>query len=289
MDTKPLETEALDFIKSKVACYGYRIAVLNFDEDGCDFLIIRKTENYKCKCLRCQSKGRSIFPNTSSVVIPKPYVRDDFLVFVYLKPEDVDAVVVYLFLADDIKSYWEDKGDHYYLYLSKDFMGKERNDEFLFKKDRASVIESLLADVGRVSNSDSVNALLDLEFYYKMWQKTGGLPSLEYLRELDNGDIFEIIGTKRFVFLICALIIQNCDSDISLSVDWAYFPLKTKNVCERGAKGYVEGRTYYSEVAITYRSTWVKELISESGELAGYHLHIGDNEEYVNTYVWRLI
>lgn len=288
MDTKPLETEAMDYIKSRVARYGYKYAELNFDKDGCDFLIIEKDEHYKYKYLRCQSKGRSIFPNASNIEIPKSYVREDFLVFVYLKPEDVDSVAGYMFMADDIKSHWKDKGDTYCLYLDKDFICKEQNKKFLFDKDRASNIQKLLTTVGGETSSDTVSALSDSDFYFKMWQKTGGLPSLEYLYEVfDNKHIANLLNEPKFLLLICALIIQNRDSDFRFSVDWAFAAIKVMNICGSEKDGYVEGTTYFSDVAITYRNTWVKELISGSGELAGYHLHIGDKEERVDAYIWR--
>lgn len=291
MDTKPLETEAMDYIRSKVARFGYKFAELNFDEDGCDFLIvkiIKKDKHYKYKCLRCQSKGRSIFPNASNIEIPKSYVGEDFLVFVYLKPEDVDSVADYMFTADDIKSRWNDKGETYYLYLDKDFIRKEKNNKFLFDKDRASIIQKLLTTVGSETNPDTVSALSDSDFYYKMWQKTGGLPPLEYLCKVSDDEYFaNLLNEPKFLFLICALIIQNRDSDFQFSVDWAFEPIKGMNICGGEKDGYVGGTTYFSDVAITYRNTWVKELNTESGELAGYHLHIGDKEESVDAYIWR--
>ena len=121
-----------------------------------------------------------------------------------------------------------------------------------------------------------------------MWQKTGGLPSLEYLCEVFDNEYIDILYNEpKFLLLICAQIIQNRDSDFRFSVDWAFAPIKVMNIHGSEKDGYVEGTTYFSDVAITYRNTWVKELISESGELAGYHLHIGDKEESVDAYIWR--
>jgi len=88
MDTKPLELEALNYIESLVARYGYTFFNPNYDEKGGDFIInLEKEENIYCG-LKCQSKGRRISPNGSNVVIPKGYVVDGFLVFVYVRPEN---------------------------------------------------------------------------------------------------------------------------------------------------------------------------------------------------------
>lgn len=107
MDTKPLEHEALHEIQSKMARFGYKYANINFDENGGDFYIIGEIDNNRCVYLRGQSKGRSINNNSSNVVIPKDYVQDGFLVFVYVKPEDPDDVATFLYTTEDIKTYGE--------------------------------------------------------------------------------------------------------------------------------------------------------------------------------------
>lgn len=70
MDTKPLELEALNELESKVARYGYKYARINYDDDGGDLYIIEECEGNTLSYLRCQSKGISIYPSHSSVVIP---------------------------------------------------------------------------------------------------------------------------------------------------------------------------------------------------------------------------
>lgn len=288
MDTKPLELEALNEIESKVARYGYKYARINYDEDGGDLYIIEKCEGNTLSYLRCQSKGRSIYPSHSSVVIPKSYISEDFLVFVYVKPMDLDDVETYLYTANDIVSVWEESEKSYSLYLSKDFISEKSNDKYLFKKDRALIIRELLTSVGRKQYADIVRAMSEIDFYFNMWRKTGGLPSIEYLRDLSNNEeMLEFVGMAKFVFLICALIIQNQENDISLSVDWAYSFIKNRSPITNEIQECKSGKTFFTYATITYYKTWVRELLSNEGNILGYQLHMADDEESVNACVWR--
>lgn len=165
MDTKPLEHEALHEIQSKMARFGYKYANINFDENGGDFYIIGEIDNNRCVYLRGQSKGRSINNNSSNVVIPKDYVQDGFLVFVYVKPEDPDDVATFLYTTEDIKTLWRENDNSYTLYLSKDFIYNGENNRFLFKKTRAKIVDNLLTIFGEESRQIYINAVSDSGFY----------------------------------------------------------------------------------------------------------------------------
>lgn len=291
MDTKPLENEALNHIESLLARYGYKYAELSFDEDGADFFVIRKVEinaSIYWKILRCQSKGRDVSQHNSSVVIPQTYVRDGFLVFVYVKPEDVDETKTYLYTAEDMLSVWKKRNDDYVLNLSKEFNSQKENENYLLNKDRATLIEYELMENGREISDSDANDLNDIAFYFKMWRKTGGLPSIEYIKDVFADETMSyLIDTEKFVFLLCSSIIQNQDNDSSLAIDWAFGILKEFK-CNKGEiPDFKEGRTFCSDVAVTYHRTWVKEIESPDGKVSGYHLHIGDKEDSVDAYVMK--
>ena len=208
MDTKPLEKEAVSQITALLLKYGFKCAELSFDEDGADLFLIKKDDrgtDVYWKCLRCQAKGRDVSRNSSHVVILDSYVREDFLVFVYVKPEDVDCAKTYLYTASDIQEFWGNKSGEYDLYLPKDFVFREENEKYLFNKSRKVVIDDLLKDVDNDLLTKDVNALTEAEFYFRMWQKTGGLPPVEYLIDLfSNDNMSYLMDTEVFVFMLCA-------------------------------------------------------------------------------------
>lgn len=292
MDTKPLEHEALDYVSSLLLRYGYKCADLSFDEDGADIFVILKLagkDSVYWKCMRCQSKGRDVSQRSSSVVIPQRYVDDDFVVFVYVKPEDVDNSKTYLFTAGDIRDSWKQRNDEYELYLPKNYCCNRENDKFLFNKNRAVIIEQLLTDTDRGLKDRDVNALTEAEFYFEMWKKTGGLPPVEYLLDVFADDNMDYLAdTEVFIFMLCASVVVNYKIfDQRLSIDWAFEDLKGFGCREDGFIDMKRGKSYRSDVAIAFCRTFVQELLSENGKIAGYHLHIADDEEAVDARVMR--
>lgn len=290
MDTKLLEHEALDWITSSLSRYNKRFVKMSFDEDGADFYIVKKEESESSltlKCLKGQSKGRNITKRSEDIVISKEYVTDNFLVFVYVKKEDTDEAVTYMYSADDIRNTWKDAEDNYKLYLPKDFNHKEANQIYLFNKQRSEIIDKLLDEVGESRNEVEVSNLSDAEFFFKMWQKTEGLPSIEYISGIFSVDDLLDVGIKNIIFLLCASVIKNDSSDTSLSIDWAFKWLKDVSGDSEGLVIVNEGQLFRSDVAITYGRTWVQELLSSDGSVDGLLLHIGDSEEFVEAYVMK--
>ena len=120
-----------------------------------------------------------------------------------------------------------------------------------------------------------------------MWQKTGGLPSIEYIRSIFSVDDMQDVGIRFFVFLLCASVIKNDSSDFSLSIDWAFSWLKAISIDSEELVLKDNGQIFYSDVANTYSRTWVKEILSMKNEVDGFHLHIGDSEESIDAYVMK--
>ena len=284
MDTKPLELEALNYIESLVARYGYTYFNPNYDENGGDFIIsIEKEDGVYCG-LKCQSKGRNVSSSDSNVVIPKVYVIDIFLVFVYVRPENPDQTKVYLYTSNDIRTSWNDNGKSYSLNLSRNFTNSNENEKYCLNKLRSDIIGELLSGVeGRIKCED----VQTIEYLYGLWEKTGGLPSVQYLHDVYDNNMSFILDAKKFIFLLCAIVIQNKDDDFSLSIDWAFLPLKNISGDNEAVYESNGGHTYHSNVAITYYKTWVREIMSQDEQLLGYHLHIGDNEESIDAYVMK--
>ena len=192
-----------------------------------------------------------------------------------------------MYSAEDIRNAWEHKEDNYRLYLPKDFNLKEQNQKYLFNKKRSETIDLLLDKVGVERNEVDVNNLSDAEFFFTMWQKTGGLPSIEYIRSIFSVDDMQDVGIRFYIFLLCASVIKNDSSDFSLSIDWAFSWLKAISIDSEELVLKDNGQIFYSDVAITYSRTWVKEILSMKNEVDGFHLHIGDSEESIDAYVMK--
>lgn len=288
MDNKPLELEALNYVESKVASYGYSYADPNFDKDGGDFLILREMSDTSLKVLRCQSKGRTLHRSNSNICIPEKYIRSSFLVFVYLRPLNPDDVKVYLYTGDDIKSKWKKGAGCYRLDIDKEFLYNKENNLYLLDNNRSSVIGKILDRLDGSYDYEQVSAISDTDFYFRMWQQMEVLPPLEYLRFLnDTSELLDLITTGKFIFMLSAIVVQNQKYDNSLSIDWAFVSLKY-SYCELEKEiDFVQGRKYHSYVETLYRSTWVEEMLNDNNQLLGYHLHIGDKEEYIDAYVLR--
>lgn len=285
MDTKPLELEALNHIKSLVEKYGYNCCELDYDKNGGDFLILKEKGGNVYYGLGCQSKGRKVFPNSSNVIIPKGYVIDGFMAFVYVRPQDPDETKVYLYTANDIRISWKYDGKSYLLYLPKDFTSRKENEKYYLNKERSEIIGGLLESVSREIKHEEIQAV---ENCCSLWRETGGLPSVEYLCDVfKDDDLYYIFDTRKFIFLLCAVVIQNKDDNCSFPIDWAFLPLKNISGDTEAVIETNEGHLYYSNVTTTYYKTWVSEILSQDGQLLGYHLHMGDDEESINAYVMK--
>lgn len=293
MDTKPLETEALNQIKALLGRYGFQYAELNFDEEGADFFTVKKVlhdSQVYWRCMKSQSKGRDVSRHCSNIRIPRSYVTDDFLVFVYVKPEEVDDANTFLFTAEDIRNTWKETREEYELYLPKDFISRQENETYVFNKTRSTIINDLLDCVSKERKDEDVRNLSDAEFYFKMWQKTGGLPPVEYIIDIfmseDNMSV--LADTGIFIFLLCASVIDNYDFYESLlSIDWAFAYLKEYWNRIDEFENVAKGRSYRSDVALTFFNTWVLELLSNDGQIIGYHLHMSDDEEAIDARVMK--
>ena len=286
MDTKPLELEALCHIQSLVSRFGYSYTNPNYDKKGGDFFIIKEGTENICYSLKCQSKGRKTFPNSSLVKIPHGYVVENFLVFVYVRPENPDETKTYLYTANDIRSTWKFDGKNFSLKLSKDFIDQQENEKYYFDNNRSKIISELLEYTGRRMSYELFHSV---DYYYLLWQKRGIIPSIEYIRDVfENDDLYDIFDTRKFIFLLCVSVIQNSkEDDRSLSIDWAFWPLKDISSDNCKNLKFNDGPTHISATSVTYSKTWVSELLSNEDYPIGFHLHIGDKEESVDAYVLK--
>ena len=139
MDTNQLEKQAENYISSQLSKFDFLVSKPLYDKNGCDLQILDHASN-PTRLLRIQSKGRSI-SNDTNVEIPKKYVNDNFVLFVYLIDENRNEHL-YAFFDEQIKLFPSD-AKHYNIFFPKKTFGKRFADN-LFSMDYAGKIRELL-------------------------------------------------------------------------------------------------------------------------------------------------
>jgi hypothetical protein len=103
-DTSILENIAEDKISFELQKYDLLVAKPKSDRSGTDLLVFAEIAD-SVKFCRIQSKGRSLEYSTKSYIeIPKDYVTDGFLVFLYIY-FSFNSEELYVFLPTDIRQW----------------------------------------------------------------------------------------------------------------------------------------------------------------------------------------
>ncbi|MCF6211839.1 MAG: hypothetical protein L3K24_14450 [Gammaproteobacteria bacterium] len=142
MDTKPMEEQAESFVKHELIKHKFNVVKPCFDEEGADLLII---DNIKCKftnILKVQSKGRSLNKNGSSITIPISYVKNDFVVFLYVVSEALESTLFTFFYEDIVK--WKSNEKNYILNFTNTRIASAYFAEKIFTSRTASTIRQRL-------------------------------------------------------------------------------------------------------------------------------------------------
>jgi hypothetical protein len=289
LDNKPLEQEALNFITSKVSRYGYKYSHPNFDKNGGDFFIVEELKDGLHKIITCQSKGRNITNNNSNLKIHKNYVKDSFLLFLYLKDENYDNDdIVFLFTKDNILS-WELKEDNFFLNIPKNSLGNTIFKSNKFDKLSSKIILEALNKIGvgqevenkTITNLSTLSNLLDL------WKKIGSLPDSNFTKQiLEDFDNYPYVNIEELIFLLCIAIHNEENLGLENSIDWSFQYLMYYNETLLEEEYILDFKTQkktYSSFMITYNKTYLEYL--ENGEEKGFKLRIGDIEEYFECYL----
>ncbi|WP_417316021.1 hypothetical protein [Cycloclasticus pugetii] len=157
MHTKPLEIECESLVLHELIKHELKVTKPTFDEEGADLLIIDNIAAQYTKYLKVQCKGRSL-TSTNNVVIPKKYVADNFLVFLYIKLDNFQSSM-YIFFSDDIQEWsYNSRRDTYTLNLNintidSEYFGKYKYDSLssikikqLLSKAKVRKYSSLIID-----------------------------------------------------------------------------------------------------------------------------------------------
>lgn len=168
MDNKPLEEQAENYIKSQLINFGFNVAKPSFDKKGSDILIIDNIDTKKTRVLIVQSKGRNVNESFTSVKVPRSYVEDNFLLFLYTVDDERNNLL-FLFFAEDIRTWHINNNDEYILTFNCKNIKSNNYNEKLFNQKLAEKIRLLLSNV-EIKNYTSL--IIDGIFLEKAIDKT---------------------------------------------------------------------------------------------------------------------
>ena len=141
-DSTPLEEQAENYVKSQLLKFDFNVMKPSFDKKGSDLIIIDKLEKQNSRLLKVQSKGRTVSEKSTNVKIPKTYVLNDFILFIYAIDSEKNESC-FLFLPNDIKQ-WKSNGDNYTLTFNKSKISTDYFKSKLLNQELAYKIKQLL-------------------------------------------------------------------------------------------------------------------------------------------------
>jgi hypothetical protein len=144
MDTSTLENIAEDLISHKLLKHGLLVAKPKCDHLGTDLLVFAEIAD-GVKFCRVQNKGRSLINSPSSnIKIPKDYVTNGFLVFLYLEIDN-DIQELYVFLPNEIRQWRLSPDNEYQLSLSRS-NSANKLESYKFTPSKIKLIQALIQD-----------------------------------------------------------------------------------------------------------------------------------------------
>ncbi len=141
MDTKPLEIEAESFIKHELLKYNFNVTKPDFDTEGADLLIIDSIQNKFTHFLKIQNKGRTLNCG-SHIEIPKKYVEDNFIVFLYVKMKSFETSLFVFFYEDIVE--WATRDNKYILSFNENKLQSVDFSKHEFTKGKVEYIKQKL-------------------------------------------------------------------------------------------------------------------------------------------------
>jgi len=124
-DADFLDKEAEYRIASELLRYGIIVATPLVDKLGADLFAMLRV-NDGARFIRIQSKGRSLEKSKSChIEIPKDYVTESFVCFLYIRPPSQLDVALSIFFYDDISSWTlNQKGEYTFSFSAGSYQKK---------------------------------------------------------------------------------------------------------------------------------------------------------------------
>ncbi|TQI71236.1 hypothetical protein JM79_2163 [Gramella sp. Hel_I_59] len=221
IDNKPLEEQAENYIKSQLLKFNFNVLKPTYDQYGSDLILLENKGAKKTRFLNVQSKGRTLKNESTNVRIPKDYVNDNFVLFIYLITEKTKEENLFLFLKNDIDDWTLNSKNEYTLSISIQGIKNEYFIEKVFDSKQAEKLEKKLQ---QVEIKDYTTLLIDGVFLRNALIKTQNVyseiwPDKEFIKP-DLKTIVEQILIKYDRFKTDKKIV-NC-----YVIESSYHPLK---------------------------------------------------------------
>lgn len=143
MDNKHLEEQAENYLKSQLSRFNFHTTKPSFDKGGSDLILVKDPFEIQTKILIVQSKGRTVSKDSTSVVIPSEYVKDNFVLFIYTI-DSTKKELLFLFFPTDIRRWNLNNKNEYRISFNINTIKEERYQEKIFDQAKAKLLQQLL-------------------------------------------------------------------------------------------------------------------------------------------------
>jgi hypothetical protein len=156
MDTSIMEYTAEDLIAHKLQRSGILVAKPKFDQEGADLLAL-DTVNDGAKFCRIQCKGRSLINSkSSSVDVPAGYVKDAFILFLFVETGEKEKTYLFCFFSRHIKTWrYSEKYNKYTLSITA-----KKLDSFTKFSFNESMIEEIKNVISRANVKEEIDRVI---------------------------------------------------------------------------------------------------------------------------------
>lgn len=167
-DNKPIEKQAENYLKSQLSKFDFNYQEPSYDKNGSDLTIIENYKTKKTKLLNVQSKGRTVSNQTTNVKIPKEYVNEQFVLFIYTVDENKNETL-FMFLPSEIENWKLNNNSEYTLSFNSKKINEREFQEKIFNSSKANELRDVLT---RSEIKDYTTILIDGVFLEKAIKST---------------------------------------------------------------------------------------------------------------------
>lgn len=187
MDNRPVEKLGEKYIQTRLIKHGFDThSELSFDREGADLIITQIVDKKTLHYIKIQSKSRKINKSTK-VLIPKNYIQENFVLFVYLLDKNGEEFLL-CFFEEDFSIFIENKQD---LILNISYSKLQTKlKEFTFNDHKAEKLKKLFE---KFKKKNYTSIIIDGIFLKESIIETNKIYTKIWKRDLIKPKLNEII------------------------------------------------------------------------------------------------